>query len=302
MKIGFAGLGQMGRPIAMNLLKGGADLVVAARNADSFGELERQGATATLDFTRLAEADVIFFCLSDGEAVKALLFGAVGIAPALSAGKIVVDLGTTDYATTIALGRQLAEGDVNFLDAPISGMASRAIKGTLTVMCGGARAAFETVRPLLDHIGNKILHVGPAGSGQLIKLINQLLFDINAAALAEVLPAAMKLGLDPVLVGEVVNSGTGRSYASEFFIPRILAGSFTNGYPMKHAYKDIVSGARISAELGLPMPVLAAATATYQTALLQGHGDKDKSGMIRMFEDLLGVTFRTAPPKQSDQD
>ena len=118
------------------------------------------------------------------------------------------------------------------MDAPISGMEARAIEGTLTVMCGGERAVFERVKPYLDCIGNKILYMGPTGSGQLTKLINQLLFDINAAALGEILPMAAKMGLDPDLVGEVVNSGTGRSYASEFFIPRILKGHFGDGYPM----------------------------------------------------------------------
>jgi len=104
---------------------------------------------------------------------------------------------------------------------------------------------------------------------------------------------AVKMGLDPDLVGEVINSGTGRSYASEFFISRILRGHFSDGYLMKHAYKDLVSGAHISADLGIPMPVLAAATATYQTALLRGHGDKDKGSMVRVFEELLGVDYRS---------
>jgi 3-hydroxyisobutyrate dehydrogenase-like beta-hydroxyacid dehydrogenase len=180
-----------------------------------------------------------------------------------------------------------------FLDAPVSGMEARAIDGTLTVMCGGAPEAFERARPLLGLIGNKILYLGPAGSGQLTKLINQLLFDINAAALAEVLPMAVKMGLDPELVGQVVNSGTGRSYASEFFIQRILRGHFADGYPMSHAYKDLISGAELSANLCIPMPVLAAATATYQAALLRGHGAKDKGGMIRLFEELLGVEYRS---------
>ena len=101
------------------------------------------------------------------------------------------------------------------------------------------------------------------------------------------------MGLDPDLVGEVINSGTGRSYASEFFIPRILRGHFSDGYPMAHAYKDLVSGAELGANQCVPMPVLAAATATYQTALLRGHGEKDKGAMVRVFEELLGVEFRS---------
>ena len=107
------------------------------------------------------------------------------------------------------------------------------------------------------------------------------------------------MGLDPVKVGEIVNSGTGRSYASEFFVPLILDDVFSTGYPLKHAYKDLVSAAELGAGLCIPMPVLAAATATYQTALLQGHGDSDKGAMIKVYEELLGVAFRRQPPTET---
>jgi 3-hydroxyisobutyrate dehydrogenase-like beta-hydroxyacid dehydrogenase len=142
-------------------------------------------------------------------------------------------------------------------------------------------------------MASNILYMGPVGSGQLTKLINQLLFDINAAALAEILPLSVKLGLDPTKVGNVVNSGTGRSYASEFFIPNILNGEFSKGYPMELAYKDLISGSEISAQHQIPTPVLSAATATYLTALLSGYGSKDKGAMICVFEDLLNVKFRS---------
>ena len=146
--------------------------------------------------------------------------------------------------------------------------------------------------------------MGPAGSGQLTKLINQLLFDINAAALAEILPMAVKMGLDPDQVGAVVNSGTGRSYASEFFIPRILRGQLRRRLPDGATPTRTWSAPPSSAASAcIPMPVLAAATATYQTALLQGHGDKDKGGMVRVFEELLGVEFRSSaepPPRRTE--
>jgi 3-hydroxyisobutyrate dehydrogenase-like beta-hydroxyacid dehydrogenase len=236
---------------------------------------------------------VVFLSVPNGKAVQELLAGEAGLLQASKRGQIIVDTSTITYSETLEIARRCADSGVSFMDAPVSGMEKRAIEGTLTVMCGGDREVFEKIKPLLEFIGNKILYMGSLGSGQLTKLINQLLFDINAAALAEVLPMAVKMGLDPDLVGEVVNSGTGRSYASEFFISRMLRGHFTDGYLMKHAYKDLVSGARISADLGIPMPVLAAATATYQTALLRGHGDKDKGGMVRVFEELLGVEYRS---------
>ncbi len=296
MRIGFVGLGQMGKPIALNLLKGGgADLVVLARRDEHIAEFRSRGAQASKQPGDLAGADLLFLCLPDGSVVREVLFGAGPdpLAGKLRRGSAVVDLSTVTYGDAVEIGKRLDERGIAFLDAPISGMEARAVEGTLTVMCGGAREVFDQARPWLDRIGSKILYMGPPGSGQLTKLINQLLFDINAAALGEILPMASKMGLDPDLVGEVVNSGTGRSYASEFFIPRILRGHFADGYPMAKAYKDLVSGAELGAELCIPMPVLAAATATYQAALLRGHGEKDKGGMVRVFEEMLGVQYRS---------
>jgi len=297
VKLGFIGLGQMGRPIAHNLLKSGAELMVSNRSDSAFGEFRDKGARATTDPAELAETDMLFLCLPDTKVVQSILLGEGGLIARLQPGRTVVDLSTISYGATTEIGRVLEAKGIDFLDAPISGMEARAIDGTLTVICGGRREVFDRVKPSLDHIGNKILYMGPTGSGQLTKLINQLLFDINAAALAEILPMAAKMGLDPDLVGEVVNSGTGRSYASEFFIPRILRGHFSDGYPMKQAYKDLVSAAELGANLCLPMPVLAAATATYQMALLRGHGETDKGGMVQVFEELLGVRYRRNPAK-----
>ncbi|HWR30187.1 MAG TPA: NAD-binding protein, partial [Negativicutes bacterium] len=113
--------------------------------------------------------------------------------------------------------------------------------------------------------------------------------DINIAAIAEILPMAVKLGLDPEAISTVVNSSSGKSYASEFFLPRILSRHFSDGYPLEHAYKDLISGAELGAQLCIPLPVMHAATTTYQMALLKGLGNLDKGAMICVFEDLLGL-------------
>jgi 3-hydroxyisobutyrate dehydrogenase-like beta-hydroxyacid dehydrogenase len=290
--IGFVGLGQMGKPMALNLTKPYGSYVISDRRPDNFSEFAREGIKTTTNPADLAAAEILILSLPSTAIVTDYLFGLGGVAQHLRAGTIVVDTSTITYAATVEIGQRLAERNIGFVDAPVSGMQSRAEEATLTIMCGGDTEAFAKVEHLLRRMGNNILLMGASGAGQLTKLINQLLFDINAAALAEVLPMAVKMGLNPEKVGAVVNSGTGRSYASEFFIPRILENSFSAGYPMKHAYKDLVSAAELSAARGIPMPVLAAATATYQQALLRGLGDHDKGGMIRVFEDLLGVTFR----------
>jgi len=292
MNIAFVGLGQMGRPMAINMLKSGASVTVTSASGKKHAELEARGARATTDPAEVAKAAVVFLSLPGTDEVRETLFGKRGLAPLLKRSSIVVDTSTIDYAATVELAGQLAERGIEFIDAPVSGMEARAIEGTLTAMCGGREETLEAVRPYLACVANSILHMGAAGSGQLAKLVNQLLFDVNCAALAEVLPMAVKLGIDPGKIGKIVNSGTGRSYASEFFIPRMLKNHFTDGYPLGHAYKDLVSGATLGAGMGVPMPVLAAATATYQMALLRGHGALDKGAMVKVYEELLGVEFR----------
>lgn len=292
MNLGFIGLGQMGKPMALNVLKGGDPLTVMSVTTESYDEFKRAGARTVQDAVDAAEADIVFLCLPSSEVVRNVVMGDKGFIDRLRAGQIVVDTSTIGYSTTLEVAAAVEAKGAHFIDAPVSGMEARAVDGTLTVMCGGKREIFDRVEPYLLRMGNKILYMGGTGSGQLTKLINQLLFDVNCAALAEILPMAMKMGLDPVQVGEVVNSGTGKSYASDFFIPRILKNDFSAGYPLKHAYKDLVSGAEIGARNAIPMPVLAAATATYQMALLAGHGSDDKGGMIKVFEKALGVQFR----------
>ena len=289
MSIAFIGLGTMGKYMALNLIKSGELIVVSDVVDKAFAEFMEKGVAATTAVAETAKTDVIFLSLPNTEIVQNVIGG---LLPHLHEGQIIVDLSTIKYNATVELRKTLDEAGVEFLDAPVSGMESRAKDGTLTVMCGGKEEIFDKVKHYFDYIGNKVLYMGGSGAGQLTKLINQLLFDINAAALAEILPMSVKMGLDSEKIGQVVNSGTGRSYASEFFIPRVLKNSFHNGYPMRSAYKDLVSAAELGANLGIPMPVLAAATATYQQALLKGLGDNDKGGMIKVFEDQLGVQFR----------
>lgn len=290
MKIAFIGLGVMGKYMALNMIKSG-DLLVVSDVADkAFPEFTEKGIRATKAAAETSEADIIFLSLPNTDIVQSVVSGLV---PHMRAGQIVVDLSTIKYNATLELRKSLDAAGVEFLDAPVSGMESRAKDGTLTVMCGGKKEVFDRVSPYFSFIGTKVLYMGDSGAGQLTKLINQLLFDINAAALAEILPMSVKMGLDCEKVGQVVNSGTGRSYASEFFIPNILKDSFHNGYAMRNAYKDLVSAAEMGSNLGIPMPVLAAATSTYQMALLKGLGDQDKGGMIKVFEELLDVRFRS---------
>lgn len=292
-KVGFIGLGQMGKWMALNVLKAGFDLTVYDISETAVKALTDAGAKAAQSPKEMAnQVDWVFLSLPNTQVVEGVLFGPNGIAEGAKPGLIVVDLSTIGYMATLGFAERLAQRGVVFVDAPVSGMEARAKDGTLTVMFGGDEATFKTVYPVFQAIGNTIIHMGKIGCGQLAKLINQLLFNTACAAMAEILPMAVKLGLDPEKIAQVIVTGTGRSFAVEFFTPRIMENKFDEGYPLKHAYKDMISAAEISAHQKIPLPMVQAATTTYQMALAQGLGDEDKGAMIKVFERILGVEFR----------
>jgi 3-hydroxyisobutyrate dehydrogenase-like beta-hydroxyacid dehydrogenase len=293
VKIGFIGLGTMGKWMALNMLKAGFPMRVYDINPTPVEFLAGQGAkAATSPADAAAQVDWLFLSLPDTELVEKVVFGEKGVVQGARPGLALVDLSTISYIPTLEIDRRLKEKGVFFADAPVSGMEARAKEGKLTVMFGGDEGLFRTVRPALDAIGNQIVYMGGVGSGQLTKLINQLLYNISCAGVAEVLPMAVKLGLDPERVAQVVTTGTGRSFAAEFFIPLTLENRFDEGYPVKSAYKDMISAAEISAHKGIPLPVVNATAVTFQMAMAEGFGDLSKGGLIRVFEKMLGVEFR----------
>ena len=292
-KIGFIGLGEMGKWMSLNFLKAGYDVMVSDVIPEAVKFLTDQGAeTADTPSEMADKVDWLFLSLPNTEIVEAVVLGPNGIIKSGKPGLVVIDLSTISYLPTLEISRKLMEKGIVFADAPVSGMGERAKEGTLTIMFGGEPAVFETLKPALDIIGNKIIHMGGVGSGQLTKLINQLLFNISCAGVAEVLPMAAKLGLDPEKVTQVVTTGTGRSFAAEFFVPLALENRFDDGYPIKHAYKDMISAAEISARQKIPLPVVQATTNTFQMALASGFGDESKGSLIKVFEKFLGVEFR----------
>jgi len=272
VKIGFIGLGTMGKWMALNMLKAGFAMRVYDINPAPVEFLVGQGAVAAKSPADAAAAvDWLFLSLPDTELVEKVIFGENGVAEGAKPGLVLVDLSTIGYIPTLEINCKLKERGIRFADAPVSGMEARAKEATLTVM---------------------FVYMGEVGSGQLTKLINQLLFNISCAGLAEVLPMAVKLGLDPEKVAQVVTTGTGRSFAAEFFIPLTLKNRFDEGYPVISAYKDMISAAEISAHKGIPLPVVNATAVTFQMAIAEGFGGLNKGGLIRVFEKLLGTEFR----------
>ncbi len=292
-KIGFIGLGTMGKWMALNMMKAGYDLMVADTSPQAAQFLADQGAAvAAAPAEMAAQVDWIFLSVPDTGVVESVILGENGILDGAREGLVVVDLSTIDYLATLEIEKKLKQRGVFFADAPISGMETRAQEATLTVMFGGRKAIFELVLPALEAIGNNVIYMGESGCGQLTKLINQLLFNISAAGIAEVMPMAAKLGLDPEKVTQVVTTGTGRSFAAEFFLPLALENRFDQGYPLKSAYKDMISAAEICAHEKIPLPMVQTAATTFQMALANGLGSESKGSLIKVFEKFLGIEFR----------
>ncbi len=291
--IGFVGLGTMGKWMGLNIIKAEFPLQFYARRQEVITEMMNHGAKACSSVQDLAKsAEWIILCLPDTTTVGEILFGKEGMAEVLQAGQIVIDCGTIHPLKTREFAHDLKKKGVIFLDAPVSGMEARAKAGTLTIMVGGEEAAFQQIKPVLEAMGNIIIYAGPTGNGQMMKLINQIMFNVHCAAIAELLPLAVKMGLDPAQTITVARTGTGQCFALDNFGPLILKRDFGPGYPLADAYKDMVHIAEISSLNRIPLPVTAAATLTYQMALDQELGRENKGAMIKVWEKLLGVEVR----------
>lgn len=299
MKIGVIGLGAMGGGIASNLAKQFSPLFVYDQQAAALSRLETSGATAcTSPAAVAAECDLVFVCLPFAPEVREALFGENGIARGAKPGLTIVDLTTLHRADALEIGAQAQEAGMAYWDCPVSGMPFRAADGTLTVMFGGTDEAFATTKPYLEYFGEFIIHCGPFGSGQAMKAINNIIYNVNIAALCEVLPLAAAAGLDPEQVSRIVTSGSARSFAADHFVPRMLEGHFADDYSLSGAYKDIVNVRQLASDTEAKLPVVDAMVATYDAAIEAGFGDEPKSAMLKVQEKALGVRFR----KQGHKD
>lgn len=291
--IGFIGLGRMGGGMAANLLKNGRALHVFDPFADAMKPLLDAGATACSSPADVAaKCDLIFLCLPFAPEVREVVFGKDGIRDAASEGLTIIDTTTLDRLDALAIAEEVGKAGIEYWDCPISGMPYRAHDGTLTVMFGGTKPAFEAFKPYLENFGEFIVHAGPLGCGQAMKAINNIIYNVNIAALCEVLPLAVAVGLDPDEVARVTTSASSRSFASEYFVPRMMDRRFDSDFAMEDAYKDIVNVQRMGVETKAMLPVVNAMISTYQAAMAAGYGREPKSAMLKVYEDALGVQFR----------
>ncbi|MBW1943418.1 MAG: NAD(P)-dependent oxidoreductase [Deltaproteobacteria bacterium] len=294
--VGFIGLGSMGKRMAANVLGKGFPLWVYDLRAEACNDLGRQGAHVAENLKDIVlNCNWIVLSLPDRPAVESVLFGEGGLESVLREGQIIVDCGTTHPDFTRQAASTLAKRGVALLDAPVTGLESRAEAGSLTIMVGGDEGAFKQVLPLLETMGEIIVHMGSSGNGQLMKITNNVLYNISVAAMAEMLPLAVRLGLDPEKVRTVVGKGSGQSFGFDFFSELVLKRKFSTGFPMGIAFKDMAAVIEKADEQKVPLPVASAAMQTYKMALAQGLGEESKGAMVKVWEKIMGVEVRSKP-------
>ena len=290
-QVAFLGLGIMGAPMAANLVRAGFDLVVwnrTAERAERFAE-DHGARTAATAAEAAAEAGVTITMVPDAPEVEEVLFGAAGAAEGLREGALAVDMSTIPPAASRAIGARLAEQGVDFLDAPVTGSRPKAEAATLTIMAGGEAAAFERARPVLEAMGALVLHVGPQGHGSAIKLINNTLAAVNAAALAEALVLAGAAGLDTDALRAVTAAGSGASAMLALKAEPMLERDLDPLFKLDHMLKDVRHCLAQAADAGVAMPLGTAAEQLYSEAQRRGLGGSDFAAVIEVAESPDGA-------------
>lgn len=287
-RIGFIGLGVMGQPMALNLLKAGHGLSVYARDPERRRPLAEAGARVA-DSPRALAADctVVFINVSDDASVEDVLFAAEdGVGQGLAAGGVVVDMGTTSPSATRRFAHRLADLGAALVDAPVSGGEAGARAATLSIMAGGGEAAFQRVLPLLRCLGASIVHVGDSGAGQVAKACNQIAVSATLLGVAEALTFARAQGVDPARVREALLGGFAYSRILEAHGRRMLERDFTPGFRARLHQKDLGIVADEARRLNLALPVSALADQLMNALLGLGGGEEDSSAITRVIEQL----------------
>jgi 2-hydroxy-3-oxopropionate reductase len=289
MKLGFIGLGVMGRPMALNLMKHGHEMGVYARRAEAAAPLVAAGAVSYASPAELAAgAEVIFTMVTHSRDVEEVVLGERGVIHGARVGSALVDMETISPAVARAIGAALAARGVDMLDAPVSGGPMGAEQATLSIMAGGKAAAFERIQPLFACLGRTILHMGDSGAGQATKACNQLALLVNAQGTAEALTLARACGLDPAKVRDVLLGGVATSRVLELFGGRMVERNFTAGIEARLYYKDLHIALDLAHEAGLAVPAAALTMQNVNALVGRGEGGSDLSALIKVVEGMRG--------------
>lgn len=294
-KIGFIGLGIMGKPMSKNLLKAGHALVVYNRSQSAVAEVVAAGAESAESPREVAErCDVVFTMLPNSPDVKQVILGTNGVIEGARPGTVVVDMSSIDPMVAREVGAALAAKGIRFLDAPVSGGEPKAIEGTLSIMVGGGAEEFERVLPILKCMGTSIVRVGDVGAGNVTKLANQVIVALNIAAMSEALVLATKAGVDPELVYQAIRGGLAGSTVLDAKAPLVLARKFNPGFRIKLHIKDLANAISAGHEVGAPLPLTSAIMEIMQALKVDGLGESDHGAIIRFYEKLAKVEVKKA--------
>jgi 3-hydroxyisobutyrate dehydrogenase len=289
VRVGFIGLGLMGRPMAMNILSAGYTLTVWNRTAERMAPLVDAGAAAAGNPAEVAEvSDILFTMLTDGPQVQEVILADNGIVHGARAGSIIID--TSSIAPSVARENalQLAQHGLEMLDAPVSGGPEGAARGTLSIMVGGKQEIFEQVLPILQVLGRSVRYVGPSGMGQIFKLCNQVACALNILAMSEALALADCAGADMAAVREVLLAGAAGSWMLENWGPKIVTGDYTPGFTVANAQKDMRNVLQEAERLGLPLPGIALVQQLWRSNEAAGEGQESNAALFKTIKRLAG--------------
>ncbi len=287
LKVGYIGLGLMGKSMARNIHKAGFPVVVYNRSRGSVDELAGEGATPASSAKEVAEqVDVVFTNLPDSPDVEQVVLGKDGIIEGAHEGLIYVDNSTIKPATARMVAEKLAEKGVLALDAPVSGGDIGAKNGTLTIMVGGDEGALEKIRPVLEAMGKKITLIGGPGTGQIAKAANQIMVAAQMVAMGELMVFARKAGADPRKVIEAIKGGAAQCWTLDVKPPRLFDGNRQPGFKAQMQAKDLNIIMESARQYGVPLPSAAVHAQLFNAMVEQGWGDLDNSAVIAIFEML----------------
>ncbi len=293
MKIGFIGLGIMGKPMSKNLIKAGHELVVLDRNQTVVAELVALGATSANSAAEVAgQVELIITMLPNSPHVKEVLLGAGGVVEGGKPGLIVADMSSIAPLVSREVAAELAKSGIELLDCPVSGGEPKAIDGTLSVMVGGKQETFDQIMPVLQAMAGSVVRVGEVGAGNIAKLANQTIVAINIAAMSEALVLATKAGCDPDLIYKAIRGGLAGSTVLDAKAPLVMDRKFNPGFRINLHIKDLQNVLDTSHEVGAPLPLIAVVMEMMQSLKNDGLGDADHCALIQFYEKMAKIEVK----------
>lgn len=291
MKIGFIGLGIMGKPMSKNLLQAGKELVVFDYNTGAVAELVAAGAKQADNAASVAaECATIITMLPNSPHVRSVCLGENGVAESAKPGTVVIDMSSIDPVQSQSIGTELAQKGIELLDAPVSGGEPKAIDGTLSVMVGGKRETFDKYYDLLMQMAGSVVYVGELGSGNVAKLANQIVVALNIAAVGEALSFAKKMGTDPELVYQAIRGGLAGSAVMDAKAPMMMDRNFKPGFRVELHIKDLTNALNAAHNINAAVPLTASVMEMMQSLKAFGCEKDDHSALVKYYEKLSDVT------------